>query len=82
MYICFKDNKFKVSWNVTVEINTNFQDFDVDNSSGSVRENTHFRANSCSLNQLIVNIALLSRHMDAIIFQDNLLDVLWTEAIV
>lgn len=80
--MCFNDNKFKVSWNVIAVINTNFQDFDVDNSSGSVGENTHFRANSCSLNQFIVNIALLKRHMDAITFQDNLFGVLWTEAIV
>lgn len=80
--MCFNDNKFKVSWNVIAVINTNFQDFDVDNSSGSVGENTHFRANSCSLNQFIVNIALLRRHMDAITFQDNLFGVLWTEAIV
>lgn len=80
--MCFNDNKFKVSWNVIAVINTNFQDFDVDNSSGSVGENTYFRANSCSLNQFIVNIALLRRHMDAITFQDNLFGVLWTEAIV
>lgn len=82
MYICLKNSKLKASWKVIAVINTNFQEFDVDKSSGSVGDNTHFRANSCSLNQFIVNIALLRRHMDAITFQDNLLGVLWTEAIV
>lgn len=82
MYICFKNNKLKVSWKVIAVINTNFQDPDVGNCSGSAGENINLRANSCSLNQLIVNIALLRRHMDAITFQDNLFGVLWTEGIV